>query len=59
MSLSVTTGRPEITVDGKAKSVEAATRLDRGLQDPSHRLVTDTKRQDESKGSYPVQFKSS
>ena len=59
LTLSVSSGRGEITVDGQAKSVEAATRLDRGLQDPSHRLEPDTKRVDQSKKPYPVQFKSS
>ncbi len=59
LTLSVASGKPEITIEGKAKSVAAATRLDRGLQGPSHRLVPDTKREDPSKGSYPVQFKSS
>lgn len=59
VTLSVSSGKREIAVDGQAKSVEAATKLDRGLQDPSHRLVGKTKSEDQSKRPYPVQFKSS
>lgn len=59
LTLSVVSGRAEIIVDGQAKSPEAATRLDRQLQDASHRLYADTKRRDESKSPYPMQFKNS
>ena len=59
LTLSVSSGRGEIVVDGQAKSVEAATKLDRGLQDSSHRLVPKSKSEDESKRPYPVQFRSS
>jgi len=59
LTLSVVSGRGEIVVDGQAKSPEATTRLDRRLQDASHRLYADTKRRDESKSPYPVQFKNS
>jgi hypothetical protein len=59
LTLSLSSGRPKITVDGQAKSVEAATNLDRGLQDRSHRLDPDKKEVDESKSPYPVQFKAS
>jgi hypothetical protein len=52
-----------MTLDGQAQSVEAVTKLDSGLQDDSkdysHRLVGKTKSDDESKKSYPVQFRSS
>lgn len=59
LTLSSLGARPEITVDGQAKSVDAATRLDSGLQDSSHRLVGKTKSEDPSKKPYPVQFRSS
>ena len=58
LTLSASSGKGEMTADGQARSVDAVTKLDSGLQDESHRLVGKTKRVDESKQPYPVQFRS-
>jgi len=59
LTLSVGAGRGKIVVEGRAKSPEAAVRVDRRLRDASHRLDPDMKRRDESKKPYPVLFKNS
>jgi len=57
LTLSMGSGKGEMSVNGQARSVEAATKLDSSLQDESHRLAGETKSQDESKKPYPVEFK--
>lgn len=62
LTLSITAGKAEMTLDGRARSIDAVTKIDINLQDDSdnyeHRLTTDRKSEDESKKPYPVEFKS-
>lgn len=62
LTLSVSSGKGEMTLDGQARSVDAVTRLDADLQGESnrysHRMAGKTKKEDESKRPYPVQFRS-
>ena len=62
LTLSITPGKAEMTLEGRARSIDAVTRLDTNLQAESddyfHRLTTDRKSEDESRKPYPVQFSS-
>jgi len=62
LTLSISSGRGEMTLDGQARSVDAVTKLDDALQGDSHRyshrLAGKTKEEDESKKPYPVKFRS-
>ena len=51
-------GQPEIRLDGIARDVDAASRLDRQLQDKGHRLLGKTKSEDHSDARYRIQFRS-
>ncbi|MDY0166969.1 MAG: hypothetical protein RBS80_10525 [Thermoguttaceae bacterium] len=51
-------GRTEIRLDGLARSVDAASQLDRKLQDETHRLLGQTKSEDRSDSQYRIQFRS-
>lgn len=62
LTLSISPGKAEMTLDGRARSIDAVTRLDTNLQDDSenymHRLETQRKSEDESRKPYTVQFRS-
>jgi len=63
LTLSISPGKTEMTLDGRARSAEAVTRLDTNLRDDSdnyrHSLDTDRISDDAAKKPYPVQFRSS
>jgi Tfp pilus assembly PilM family ATPase len=62
LTLSTGSGKAKMILDGRARSIDAVTKLDTDLQDDSenyfHSLEADRKSEDESKKPYPVDFKS-
>ncbi len=55
---AVAGGRAEMRLDGLARSIDAASQLDRKLRDETHRLVGQTKSEDRSESRYQIQFRS-
>jgi hypothetical protein len=59
LKLNVNSGRGEIILDGLVRDVDAAARLDHGLQDPKHRLAGKSKNDSNVNRLYDVRFRSS